>query len=231
MLDGWGEFIAALALFFLSHGISGLPGLRRTLRTRLGARLYGALYGALSLILFYWLIQSAGRAPYIPLWDPAPWQYLVPHIAMPIACLLLTCGLGPPNPFSLGGTAARFSPTTPGIVGVTRHPVLWAATFWATAHLFPNGDLTHVLLFASLGFYGVIGTLVFEARRRAAWGSAQWHALAAHTSWFPGWAWLTGKWRGDPQNLPWRRVAAAIVLYLLILGGHASVIGVSPWPF
>lgn len=230
-LDGWGEFAAALALFFLSHGISGLPSLRQALRRRLGARGYGLLYGALSLVIFYWLIQAAGQAPYIMLWETAPWQYIVPNVVMPLVCLLLTCGIGVVNPFSLGGTAEPFSPQSPGIAGITRHPLLWAVILWASAHLFPNGDLAHVLLFVSLGFYGLVSTLIFDARRRAAWGAAQWHVLAAHTSWLPGWAWVTGRWRGDWQQLPWRRVIAALCLYLIILGTHAAVIGVTPWPF
>ncbi|MDY0873211.1 NnrU family protein [Dongia rigui] len=230
-LDGWGEFAAALALFFLSHGISASPRLRQMLRHHLGRRCYGALYGTLSLIIFYWLIQSAGRAPYVELWGTAPWQYLVPHIAMPIACLLLACGIGVVNPFSLGGTAGPFSPRAPGIAGVTRHPLLWAVILWAMAHLFPNGDVAHLLLFASLGLYGVVGTLLFDARRRAAWGPSQWLAFSAHTSWLPGWALMTGRWRGDVRQLPWRRLIAAMGLYVGILFSHAIIIGATPRPF
>lgn len=230
-LDGWGEFAAALALFFLSHGISALPPLRQSLRQRLGGRVYSTLYGTLSLVIFYWLIQSAGRAPYVLLWETEPWQYGVPHVVMPFVCLLLACGIGAVNPFSLGGIDASFSPASPGIAGVTRHPLLWAVILWATAHIFPNGDLAHLLLFASLGFYGIAGTFIFDARRRAAWGTAQWRNLAAHTSWFPGAAWMTGRWRGDWRRLPWQRMMAALWLYLAILGLHAAVIGVSPFPF
>lgn len=41
-----------------------------------------ASYSLVSLALIVWIILAAGRAPYLPLWEPVAWQALVPlHVS------------------------------------------------------------------------------------------------------------------------------------------------------
>ena len=158
LLTGWNELIFAFALFFLSHIIPVRPTIREWLIRHIGKALYLAAYSVLSIILFVWLIVAVGRAPYLPLWPFAPWQLWIPNVAMPFACLLLTFGMAVPNPLSIASrNDEHFDPDHPGIAGVTRHPVLWAAALWAIAHIVPNGDLAHVLLFGLFGAFSHCG--------------------------------------------------------------------------
>jgi uncharacterized membrane protein len=87
----------------------------------------------------------------LAVWQFSPWKIWVPNIAMPIACLLLAFGIAASNPLSIAARIDEtFDPDRPGIAGVTRHPVLWAAALWAFAHAVPKGDLAHILLLAYL---------------------------------------------------------------------------------
>jgi uncharacterized membrane protein len=230
-LAGWGEMAAAFALFLAAHVIPSRPKTRNWLKATLGLPLYIGLYSAVSLGLLAWLVVAAGRAPYVELWPAEPWQYWAPLIAMPLVCLLVAFGAATPNPFSLGGLGNdAFDPDRPGIAGVTRHPLLWAPTLWAMAHMVPNGDLAHVLLFAPMAVFGIVGMRALDRRRRREWGEAEWNRLAAKTSFvpFPSREMVTGQPQIGP--LDWLRLVTAALLYLGLLHAHLPVIGVSPIP-
>ena len=140
-MTAWVELAVAFAAFMGTHPLPARPALRRHLTNRLGTRLYLLLYSAISLMLLWWLVAAAGRAPHVPLWEPAAWQMNTTFLAMAAACILLALAVGRPNPFSFGGgDPAHFDPRRPGIVGLTRHPILLAAALWAGAHLLANGD-------------------------------------------------------------------------------------------
>lgn len=215
----WGEYAAAWLVFLLSHMIPARPAIRGRLVARIGRGLYLAGYSIVSLVILAWLIVAAGRAPFLPLWDWAAWQAWVPNIAMPIALVLAALGLGIANPFSLGGAGgARFDPSRPGIVGLTRHPVLWALVVWAAAHIPPNGDLAHVLLFGAFAAMGLIGMRAMDARSRRGMGEARWRE-----------EWQAA--RGGPllsQGALWR-IVAGLATWPLLLALHPWVIGVPAW--
>lgn len=231
MASGWGAFAAAFAVFLLSHALPARPSVRRALVARLGERGYLALYSLVSLAVFAWLMVAAGQAPFVPLWDFAPWQLWVPPIAMAGACLLAAFGIGAVNPLSFAGrSGAAFDPDQPGIAGVARHPLLWAIVLWAASHAVPNGDLAHVLLFASLAGFSLAGMAVIDRRKRRQMGTAAWAVLAARTSFWPAAALVSGRWRPRPALPSPRRLAAAALAYLVLLLLHLPVIGVSPLP-
>lgn len=180
MVSGWGEFALAFALFLASHAIPARPALRARLVARLGTATYVALYSAVSLALLYWLIVAAARAPYIELWAPARWQYAVPHVAMSVALIIAALALGRPNPLSFGGADdAAFDPARPGIVGLSRHPILVALALWAGGHLVPNGDLAHALLFGAFLAMALGGGALIDRRKRRLLGEATWRRFAA----------------------------------------------------
>ncbi len=223
---GWIEFAGAFVAFLVSHIVPARPQNRRRLVAALGTRGYGVVYGAMSIVMLTWLIIAAHRAPYVMLWEPAAWQRWVPFLAMLPACLIAALSVGRPNPFSFGGgDHAAFDASRPGIVGLTRHPVLWALALWAGAHVIPNGDLAHVLLFGGSALFAALGTLSFDRRRQQALGRAHWQSL-------DGMRQAAGFRLSDPDGLSanLRRLAAGVVIYVVLLLLHAHVIGVSPWP-
>ena len=207
-MSGWAEFGLAFAMFLIAHLIPVRPGFRPRLVGLMGERAYLAVYALVSLILLAWLIGSAGRAPYVSLWTFEPWHAWVVALVMVPVCLLTALGLGVPNPFSFGGgDAAQFDPGRPRIVGVTRHPLLWALALWSGAHLVANGDLAHLLLFGGLLAMAMAGMAALDRRSR--------RRLAVRS--------VTG-WRAADLF----RVAVSILIYTALLLAHERVIGVSP---
>jgi uncharacterized membrane protein len=228
-MGGWAEFLAAFAIFLLSHALPARPAARRRLAAMLGERGYLLAYSLVSIGVLAWLVAAAGRAPYVELWPYAPWQAWVPNLLMPVACLLVAFGVAAPNPLSFGGRAAGFDPARPGIAGVARHPLLLAISLWAGAHVVPNGNLAHLLLFGAFAGFAILGMRIIDRRKRRLMGDANWTALAAHSSAWPLSAWFTGRWRPASPPSP-IRLGAGLLLWLLLLAAHPAAIGVSPLP-
>lgn len=224
MID-WGEFLLALAVFFLSHALPLRPVIRRPFEAAIGRRAFSLGYSLLSLAILVWLIGAAGRAPYVPLWYPAPWQAWTALALMLPACLLLTMGLASVNPLSFGGRAGQFDPAAPGIAGVARHPLLAAIALWSLAHLIANGTLAQALLFALFSAFAVLGMALIDRRRRREIGDAEWRRLARNTALFS----LSGL-HGLRATPPMRALAAGVVLYGALIVMHPLVIGITPLP-
>lgn len=217
---GWNEFAFAFAAFFLTHSIPIRPPLRPWAVARLGHAGFGIAYSALSLAVLAWLIAAAGRAPYVPLWDWAPWQnHVVLAVMLPV-CVILSLAIARPNPFSFGGAQNdRFDPASPGIVRLTRHPLLLALGIWSAAHILPNGDLAHVILFGTFAGFAMLGGRLVDRRRQREMGQ-RWHDLRAALSECPASLSLTA----DTVL----RLAAGLMLYAGLIWLHALVIGVDP---
>ncbi len=187
---------------------------------RLGHAGFGIAYSALSLGVLAWLIAAAGRAPYVPLWDWAPWQnHVVLAVMLPV-CVILSLAIARPNPFSFGGAQNdRFDPASPGIVRLTRHPLLLALGIWSAAHILPNGDLAHVILFGTFAGFAMLGGRLVDRRRQREMGQ-RWHDLRAALSECPASLSLTA------DTL--LRLAAGLMLYAGLIWLHPLVIGVDP---
>ncbi|WP_028030737.1 NnrU family protein [Gemmobacter nectariphilus] len=210
-MEGWGEYAFAWAVFLLTHAIPARPALKARLTGALGRAGYGLAYSLVSVAALAWLIVAAGRAPYVEIWAWAPWQVHVTQAAMALACLIAALGLGAPNPFSFGGARnARFDPARPGIVGLTRHPVLAALALWAAGHMVPNGDLAHVLMLGGFAGFAALGMVVIDRRRQRVMGP-DWHRLQPART-------LLG------AGNPWRWLAAGAAWWALAML-HPIVIG------
>lgn len=217
---GWNEFAFAFGAFFLTHSIPIRPPLRPWAVARMGHAGFGIAYSALSLGVLAWLIAAAGRAPYAPLWDWAPWQnHVVLAVMLPV-CVILSLAIARPNPFSFGGAQNdRFDPASPGIVRLTRHPLLLALGIWSAAHILPNGDLAHVILFGTFAGFAMLGGRLVDRRRQREMGQ-RWHDLRAALSECPASLSLTA------DTL--LRLAAGLMLYAGLIWLHPLVIGVDP---
>lgn len=230
MQGSWLEFSLALALFLLTHMIPARPVLRARLTGWLGERGYLIVYSIISLVLLAWLIDAARRAPTLLLWISPPWLYWLPVLVMPLACILLVAGLSSANPFSLGAGKQRFDPQHPGIIAVTRHPVLWALASWALVHLAVNGDLAKVILFGLFASLALAGMVLLDRRRRRQLGNTHWHRLAAHTSMLPFIAVLGGRARLDRNTVSLWQLSGGLLLFLILLAAHQALIGAAPLP-
>ena len=220
----WSEFVAAYAVFFLSHAVPVRPPVRPWLDARLGRRGFTLAYSALSLAVLGWLIGAAGRAPYLPLWDWAPWQAHVPLAVMVPVCLILGLSIARPNPFSFGGARNdRFDPTRPGIVRWTRHPLLVALALWAGAHIVPNGDLAHVTLFGTFAGFALLGQSLIDRRKQREMRDS-WIALQISTS-----AARRPTAADIARDAP-ARIVIGVILYGALIVMHPLMFGVSPLP-
>lgn len=216
------KFLAVFAIFLLSHLIAATPGIRRRLTALMGEVVFTICYSAMSVLLLAWLFTSMQQAPYIQLWPPMVWTYAITVVLLPIVAMLFGAGLLQPNPFSISFVARPFDPARPGVVAITRHPLLWGLGLWGLAHVPPNGDLAAVIMFGGLGSFGFIGMWAVEKRKRKMLGEVEWQKLAGGTSLVPFAALLAGRarWPTDRSTLVGGSIGLAVAVWLLFFGGH-----------
>ncbi|MCW8835559.1 MAG: NnrU family protein [Rhodospirillales bacterium] len=214
------EFFIAIAVFIASHVIVAFKPLRHALSDRIGEKTFLIFYGLFSTVVLVWLFTAYFDAPYVELWPFAEWARWVPILVMPVACILAVAGLSSPNPLSLGAGSKGYDPERPGIVALTRHPVIWGLILWSGAHIIPNGDMASVILFGLLTGLGLYGPLSLDAKRRERLGAEEWRNMARQAK----------AARFCPGEVGWLRVAGGMILYLAFLFSHEWIIGVSPFP-
>jgi uncharacterized membrane protein len=73
------------------------------------------------------------------------------------------------------------------------------------------------------------GTVSIDRKRQRLLGAA-WEPFAAQTSIVPFAAIAAGRNQFIPREIGLWRWAIALLAYVLMLGGHAPVVGVSPFP-
>jgi uncharacterized membrane protein len=220
---GWVEFVMAYTVFFLSHSVPVRPPVRPWLQARLGTVGFVPAYSFLSLGVLAWLIGAAGRAPYVPLWAWSPWQAHLTLAVMLPACLILVLSIARPNPFSFGGARNdRFDPARPGIVRWSRHPLLLALVLWTAAHVVPNGDLAHVVLFGTFAAFALLGGRLIDRRKRREM-EAGWQRLRVAVASAP-------RLPSTVSGVTALRLTAGLSLYATLILLHPFLFGVSPLP-
>lgn len=201
---------ASLAARFTEYGFMGIYSVPASL--------------ALGLLIYAWT-----RAPYVPLWDPAPWTRWVPALVMPWVMIAQVAGYSTPAP-TMAGMAGKLADAPRGIHRITRHPVNISSAIWAFAHIFPNGDLASIGLFLTILVLGVAGSLHID-RRRARASPEAWARYAALTSVIPFAAILEGRNALSLREIGVWRIVSGIALYVGIVGwAHPWLIGASAWP-
>jgi uncharacterized membrane protein len=158
---------------------------------------------------------------------------------MLLACPLIVAGLFCPNPLSVTvlpeTRQAQFDPIRPGLLALSRHPVLFGFALWAGSHLAPNGDIGSMFLFGGLLVFSLGGMRMLDRRHQRRLGYDRWHQLAARTSLWPGSAWISGRapfiWHTHAwRDLPWKTLGAGLILYPALIALHPWVIGLPAWP-
>lgn len=220
----WAELFLAFLAFFFSHSVPIRPPVKPWIIACIGETGFTLVYAALSLAVLAWLIAAAGRAPFVELWPWASWQSHITLALMLPACLILTLSIARPNPFSFGGRRNdRFDPAYPGIIRWILHPLLAVLALWAIAHVLPNGDLAHGIVFGVFAAFALLGGRLVDRRKRREMGD-DWQRLTAHvqqSSTIP-----------KPSNYGALivRGALGIGLFLGLIWLHPLVLGVSPLP-
>lgn len=225
--------ILTIFVFILAHMIPVIGPVRRALIATLGKGPYIVGYSMLSVGLLGWIGIAYSEAPFIELWpDYGLWQWVrwLPIMVMPVACVLAVATFTNPNPLSVALKSKPFDAARPGVVSITRHPLMWALLLWSGAHLIANGDVAALILFGLFTLLGVAGPRSVDARKKRQLGPDAWAALSAPTSVVPFAAIFKGRARLDLGAIGWPTMVAGLAIYLGLLWAHAPLIGVSPLP-
>src|SRR5271167_508969 len=217
--------IAGVA-FCGSHTLLSSTRLRGSLRDQLGEQGFLLVYSLTALVIFAWFVMAYARAPAIWLWVLPRWTAFVPVLIMPLATLLLVAGYTTANPTAVGMERfARADDPAPGVLRVTRHPVMWAIGMWAASHVIANGDLRSLLFFGAFAALSLGGTVLIDRKKQLALGS-NWARLAEVTSNVPFAALVAGRTRLRWRDVSLLRVIAGLLLYAVLYNGHAIIAGV-----
>lgn len=229
------HLLAAAAFWLAVHiGLAGTP-LRGRLVAALGENGFRGVFTVLSFVtlglLIWTYIRASQPEAFHALWVAEPWMYWVPFLVMPLALLLFVGSVTAPNPTAVG-TERLLKGADParGIFRVTRHPMLWSFALWAIAHMFPNGDLASVVLFATILITALYGMPSIDGKR-AARDPQGWAAFAGRTSIVPFAAIAGGRNELVLSEIGLWRIGVALAAWIVLVLAHGPVLGVSAIPF
>lgn len=216
-------FLAVLA-FVGGHFALSSPPIRGPLAGQLGERAFAAVYSVLAVAAFVWMVKAFAAAPFVPLWDAPRALHMIPVVVMPFACLLFIGSVTGPNPTMVMQSVAADADPAPGMLKVTRHPMLWSFGLWALAHLIVNGEAAALMLFGGVAVLALGGTFAIDAKRRARdpQGFAR---LAVRTSNLPLAALTAGRTRLSFADIGWWRIILAAALYVVLIFVHPFLSG------
>jgi uncharacterized membrane protein len=142
--------IMGLVIFLGIHSLAIFaPGLRESIRSRLGEGPWKGIYSLISLLGFVLIVYGFGLARQSPvvLYTPPQWLRHAAFLFMlPVFPLLIAAYL-------------------PGrIKTAAKHPMLAAVKFWAFAHLLANGMLADALLFGGFLAWAVLDRISLKKR-------------------------------------------------------------------
>jgi uncharacterized membrane protein len=221
------DLILATVAFVGGHFLLSSPAVRSRLIAQLGERRFAGVYSAVAGVGFVWLLFAFGAAPRVPLWAAPDWARVLPFLIVPLSAILFVCSLTQRNPTAvMQPLAPAGEDPAPGILKITRHPMMWAFGLWALAHIPINGHAAALILFGSLAILALGGTLAIDAKRRER-DPEGFARLAAVTSNLPGAALLAGRTRMSVGDIGWRRLALGIALYVVLIFAHPLITGIA----
>jgi uncharacterized membrane protein len=184
------------------------------------------LYSILAAALLAWSVVAYGAAEVAPWWGRPAWAGPLAVVVMPVAFVLVVAAYTTPNVMALRGEAlaSRENPA-PGVMRITRHPMMWGVALWAGVHLAANGDAASVVLFGGVLALALLGMPMIDAKRRRRLG-ADWRRIADTTSLVPFAAILAGRNRMVWGEIGWWRLALGLAAYAFFLALHGWVTGV-----
>jgi uncharacterized membrane protein len=157
------------------------------------------------------------------MWVGVRW---LPAVVMPVAFVLLACGLLSRNPTLVGADKLlKQADPARGIIRVTRHPVMWAIMLWSLAHLLARGERMASVFFGGFLALAALGALLLDQRKARTLGE-DWKRFEAVTSYMPFGAILQGKNHFDARESGWRNPAIGLAVYALVFWFHPMLFGV-----
>ena len=224
-MDPIAHLALATAVFLAIHVVPSTP-LRSAAASAIGEGPYLGLFSLASLAGIVWMVWAYGQTPLTPLW---PGLRHVPSAVMPLAFILLACGLMTPNPtvVAQGKLLAHADPAR-GIVRITRPPVMWAIMLWAGAHLLARGELKSTIFFGGFLLLAAAGTLLQDARKAKLHGE-DWKRFAALTSNVPFVAIAAGRNRFVWSEIGLVRVVVGLILFGGFFTFHPWLFGARPY--
>lgn len=225
-----GYLLAASVVFILLHRVVSGSKARQMIVQRVGEPAYGRLFQLASVAAVTWLgfAYAGARTPVAvaPLWTTMQVARDLQIVVQPLALLLIVAGFTTPNPGTFRQEEVADRPdAVHGILRVTRHPFLWGVAIFAAGHIVAAPTVRNVVLFGTLLFVALTGTLSIDAKRRRSLG-AKWTSFAARTSNLPLAAILTRRQTFHPLELGWGSVIAAIALSIALSLSHPLLFGV-----
>jgi uncharacterized membrane protein len=124
---------AGVLVFVLLHGVAAVPRLKSYIKSLMGERWYGPVFGLASLIPIAVIVLGWRSSSFVAVYDPPAWGWYVNYVLTFIGFLCVGIFL------FRGRLRQRL-----------RFPMAIATVFWATGHLFANGDLASLILFGGL---------------------------------------------------------------------------------
>jgi uncharacterized membrane protein len=225
-----GELVLAAVLFVGSHFSLSSTAIRDTITARTGLWPFLGLYSVIAIASLIWMIWAYVNAPYMELWPQTRWTRWWPSLVMPLALILMAYGYAAPNPTMVGQQirAAARDPA-PGILKITRHPIMWGIALWALSHIPANGDVAALILFGGMALLALGGAAHLDHRRRTTQPDG-WQRFAAVTSYTPFVAIIAGRARFSLGDYDWTRLLIALVALGVLLFLHRWLTGVPAWP-
>ncbi|MBM3524588.1 MAG: NnrU protein [Alphaproteobacteria bacterium] len=217
----------AMLAFLGFHVVLSHPALRPRFVSALGEQAFSGVYSVLVGASLAATIWAYAHAPYAPLWDLGWLRRWIVVVTMIPACLLLVAGLTQKNPtMVMASIEPAGGDPAPGVLKITRHPLMWSFGLWGLGHLAANGHAAAVILFGGIAWLALAGTRRIEAKR-AAKDPDGFARLAAASSNAPFAAILGGR-----QSLAKAvteigaiRIGTGLLLYALLVLAHPWIAG------
>lgn len=207
-MAGFDLLAAGLAIFFLIHFVSGFYELRSRLVGLMGVTGYRAAHSLFAIGGLTLIVIGFSESPFEPLWQPPAFSGIVALIVMPVAII-----------FMIGGLVSK------DILRITRHPMLWGLFLFSAVHLFANGELAPVMIFASFMVYSLLALWLTERKMRL--GDRQgWEKLSAVTSVIPFKALIEGRALPAAGDRGLKAVLLGLGLFAALAYSHFWIAGV-----
>jgi uncharacterized membrane protein len=204
------NLVLASLFFPLSHFLMSSTPLRAMLVNLLGEKHYSLGYSLLAVAALVWLIFAYRHAPDLPLWVAPRWLDLTLIPVIVVSSILTVAGLTTPNPVIVRSEALFDRPDiVRGVLRITRNAFFWGAGIFSIAYLIIFGDVAGLLTFGSIGFLGIAGASVLDAKKAREQGKA-WDAFSAATSNIPFLAIVQGRQRLVLREIGLWRIALGI---------------------
>ena len=224
-MDPAAQLWFATAAFIATHFVTSTP-LRGALVRGLGERPYIAAYSLVAFATLGWMIWAFARAEAEPLWQG--WRSL-PAWVMPVAFVLVACGLFSRNPTLVGADRLlKSGEPARGVIRITRHPIMWAFMLWAAVHMIARGELNSLVFFGGLFAVAALGTLLMDGRKARTLGE-DWKRFAGVTSNVPFVAIAQGRNRLNSAEIGWRNPVIGLALYGVFFWAHPMLFGARPY--